>query len=63
MLNKCEQEILKVVNLGKNIKITQYPLYYMVDDLLIREDQDGSKYIVKFDNNKQEIILGPYNDK
>ena len=63
MTQKAEKELLKTVLNTAGTEITEYPLYYMINDKLIRENEDGKKYIVKFDENKQETIIGEYNGK
>ncbi len=63
MTQKAEKELLKNVLNATGTEITEYPLYYMINDKLIRENKDGKKYIVKFDENKQETIIGEYNGK
>lgn len=60
MTSETEKELLQTVLNTKGITIDEYPLYYAVGDLLIRENEDGTKYIVKFDNNKKETIIGKY---
>lgn len=58
MPDKYEKEILKslttrqIVPAGKH-----YPLYYQVNDDLIRENADGTKYKIILDNNNQEKII------
>ena len=63
MTQKAEKELLKTVLNAADTEITEYPLYYMINDKLVRENEDGKKYIVKFDANKQETIIGEYNGK
>jgi hypothetical protein len=63
MMKKVEKELLTTVLNAPDTEILEYPLYYMVNEKLIRENEDGKKFIVKFDENKKETIIGEYNGK
>ena len=44
----------------KNVQIKTYPKYYEERGLLIRENKDGTRYVVTVDENGNEIILRGY---
>ncbi len=56
MLTKKETEIIKIATKPIKLEIS-FPKYYEKDGKLIKENQNGSKHIVKFDDNGKEIIL------
>lgn len=43
--------------LNKKVKITTYPLYYEENGSLVRENKDGSKYIIELDKKNNEKII------
>ena len=44
------------------IKIETYPKYYEEKGLIIRENKDGTRYVVDVDKNGKETIVRGYND-
>lgn len=62
-MNEIKKLFLQSVIDARSLSVKEYPIYYAEKDLLIREDEDGSKYIVTFDENKKEHIIGKYNGK
>ena len=45
-----------------NIKIETYPKYYEEKGLIIREEKNGTRFVVTVDKKGNEIILRGYND-
>ncbi len=50
----------KFSRLNTTLKIDSYPKYYEENGFLIREEKDGRRYIIKLDENHQEIVVGEY---
>ena len=48
----------KFVRLDGTITSDSYPQYYEEDGRLIKEEADGTKYIVKLDKNHREVVIG-----
>ncbi len=44
------------------IKIETYPKYYEENGLLIREDQNGDRYVVTVDKKGNEIIVRGFDE-
>lgn len=41
-----------------DFKINKYPLYYQQDTFLVKETENGEKFIIALDNNGNEVIKG-----
>lgn len=52
----------RISRLASKIKIDTYPKYYEEKGYIIREEEDGTRYIVTLDKNNNEIIVRSYND-
>ena len=50
----------KFARLDGKIEVNTYPKYYQENDLLIREEKDGMRYIVTLDKDHKEVIKGVY---
>ena len=50
----------KFSRLETTLEINSYPKYYEENNCLIKENRDGTRYIVKLDENHKEIIVGEY---
>ncbi len=50
----------KFSRLENQLEIDSYPKYYEENNHLIKENRDGSRYIVKLDKNYREVIIGEY---
>lgn len=49
----------KLSKLSSNdFKINQYPFYYQEGSFLIKETQDGQKFIIEISHDGKEIIKG-----
>ncbi|MBP3545758.1 MAG: hypothetical protein J6K16_01330 [Alphaproteobacteria bacterium] len=51
----------KFVRLQGKIEIDTYPKYYEENDCIIKEEKDGTRYIVTLDKDYNEHIAGVYN--
>lgn len=50
----------KFSRIEKQLDIDSFPKYYEENNRLIKENQDGSRYIVELDKNYKEKIVGEY---
>ena len=50
----------KFSRLENTLRIDSYPQYYEENNLLIREDKDGTRHIIKLDENHKEVVVGEY---
>ncbi|MBP5215320.1 MAG: hypothetical protein J6039_02045 [Alphaproteobacteria bacterium] len=50
----------KLSRLSGKVKIDTYPKYYEKEGLIIREEKDGTRYVVKLDENHNEVIVRGY---
>lgn len=50
----------KFSRIEDRLQIDSYPKYYEENNLLIKENRDGSRYIVELDADHKEQIVGEY---
>ena len=52
----------KFVRLDGKITVSTFPKYYEENGKLIKEEENGQRFLIKLDENKKPVVIGEINE-